>query len=227
MRFWLPVLTFFVGLIVGIIVEQPTRPNPPKKINGTFVIATSLNVREHPSTSAKVLMTMQRGDPVRVIGTQGKWSQVHARKGTAWVFTHFIGSKRDVQQAVKKVKKQEEEQKKAAEKKRYEKERAEAKRQKKLKEEAYKQKRADHKVALYKQWAKQIEYGCRSRAAIFKKTWLVGWQLTLTTYPNAHAESIEVLFPNDHNKVKRTLEKIGAGDPVLYATYLDYIGACE
>lgn len=231
MNRWTPAFTFIVGLLLGfVLADNPASTTPvprPKKINHVFVIATSLNVREQPSTSAKVFMTLHRGDSVRVIRTQGKWSQVHARKGTAWVFTRFVGSKRDVQRAVEKVKKQEEEQKKAAEKKQYDKERAEAKRQKKLKEEAYEQKQTDRRVALYKQWAEQIEYGCRSRAAVFRKTWLVGWQLTLTTYPNAHAEPIEVIFPDDHNKVKRTLEKIGAGDPVLYATYLAYIGACE
>ena len=89
------------------------------------------------------------------------------------------------------------------------------------------QKDAEPKLSREQQlWANEIAKGCNSRKAIFKKDWMWGWELTLTT-PRAHSVRIKALFPQDHNKIARELEKIGAGDPVYYATYLRHVKACK
>ena len=231
MNRWIPAWTFLGGILFGYILGLDSSPSsyapPPKKEIKTFVIATSLNVREQPSTSAKILTTMKRGEVVSMIKRQGKWTQIKARQGTAWVHSSFIGSEKDVQRAIEKVEREKAEKEKAKRQAQYVQERAAAKRQKELRAEAYKQKQSENRVALFKQWAAEIEKGCNSRLAVFRKQWLGSWQLTLTTYPNAHTEWIGSVFPNDYNKVERTLEEIGAGDPVPYATYLRHIKMCK
>ena len=164
---WTPIFTFLFGIFIGFSINS-FRTTSPSKVNGIVVLATTLNVRDRPSTSAKILTTMKRGDPVRIVKRQGQWTQIIARPGTAWVHSSFIGSAKDIRRAIEEGEKQ----KKAEEERLYKRERAEAKRQRKLKEEAYKQKQSSNRVALFKQWSKEIEYGCRSRAAIFRKSWL-------------------------------------------------------
>ena len=226
---WTPVFTLLVGIVIGVIIGSSSsssssyhRPRPPSKPHYIFIKAATLNVRAKPSTTSVIVRQLVWGDSAREINRRGKWVKIIVGFDTAWVHRDFVGTKADFKRAVLA----QEREAKAKVEKRYEKERAEAKRQRKLKEEAYKQKQSSNRVALFKQWAKEVEYGCRSRAAVFRKSWL-GWELTLTTYPNAHVEAVSTLFPNDHNKIERTLEEISAGDPVLYATYLRHIDACE
>lgn len=56
---------------------------------------------------------------------------------------------------------------------------------------------------------------------LHKMMWPIGWVLSA---PNAGAIYVDDLFPQDKNKIKRLLERIGAGDPVYYADFLRYAG---
>ena len=114
---------------------------------------------------------MKRGEAIRVIKRQGEWTQIIAKPGTAWVYSSLIGSAKDVKRTRENLAKQ----KKIEEEKRYEKERAEVAKQKKLREETRKQQQADNRVQRFKIWSREIEKGCDSKKAIFRKTWLVGW----------------------------------------------------
>lgn len=55
------------------------------------VNAVNVNCRANASTSAPVVATVSRGEPLSVIDTQGTWSQVSLGSGTAcWIATRFI-----------------------------------------------------------------------------------------------------------------------------------------
>ena len=69
----------------------------------------------------------------------------------------------------------------------------------------------------------EIEKGCSSTQAVFKKRLLLGWVLYV---PDGGEHSIRFLFPDDRNKIKRAIERIGAGDDVPYVDLLRYLGEC-
>ncbi len=213
---WTHVFTLFIGISIGVGISSFRTP-PPPKVNGIVVLATTLNVRDQPSTSAKILTTMKRGDPVRMIKRQGQWTQVIAKPGTAWVYSEFIGSSKDFARTKKaleaKAKKKREEDREKAEKKRILEGLLRREKEKAQRELAY--------IERYKDWYLEIDKECRARAE-FRKTWL-GWEL----YAAGQSKLISEIFPKDKNKIARVLEELGAGDPVHYVTYLRHIKVCK
>ena len=75
------------------------------------------------------------------------------------------------------------------------------------------------KVVFYAEVGKE----CRSRA-VFKKS-LGIWALTVPN--NRHLVTLDEIFPDDENKIARTLEEIGAGDPVPYRDLLSELDLCQ
>lgn len=59
----------------------------------TMYATGRVNVRSGPGTGYKVLTTLDKGDPVQVIGTVGKWTIIKWNNGTAYMFTSLLASK--------------------------------------------------------------------------------------------------------------------------------------
>ena len=84
--------------------------------------------------------------------------------------------------------------------------------------------KATREANLAKQrFIEEVEKGCRSTQAVFKKRWALGWVLYV---PNSGEHTVRVLFPEDKNRIERALERIGAGDDVPYVSLLRYLGEC-
>lgn len=66
-----------------------------------YVTSSSLNLREEPSTTSKVLTVLQKGDRLSKVKTVDEWSLVKSKKFEGWVHTSFIST--DIQQIPHKV----------------------------------------------------------------------------------------------------------------------------
>lgn len=57
-----------------------------------YVDATSLNCRAKPQASAPVAARLSRGEAVKVLSTQGTWSQVETRSVNCWVASEYLSA---------------------------------------------------------------------------------------------------------------------------------------
>lgn len=80
-------------------ISIKTVPPPPPAVTATsqppetaYVIASRLNVRTGPSTSAEPMIQLSRGLQITVLGRENGWAQVRAGKYTGWVTEAFIQS---------------------------------------------------------------------------------------------------------------------------------------
>lgn len=78
-------------------VVAPTAPQSvtaPLASRGRFyVTASTLNVRETPSTSGKVLGTLSRGQQLAATGLQGDWLSVRLTDGrTGWLHSDYVSA---------------------------------------------------------------------------------------------------------------------------------------
>lgn len=87
-----------------------------------------------------------------------------------------------------------------------------------------------HRAAAQKRMAEEkhlkilwddIAKGCES-TAVFEKL-LSSWYLSV---PSAGSVRVDEAYPKDKNKIKRAIEDIGAGDPVLYRDFLRVLDEC-
>ena len=74
-----------------------------------------------------------------------------------------------------------------------------------------------------KHFLAEIRKGCNSTKAVFKNRVLLGWVLSV---PDGGEHEIRFLFPDEIDKIKQALERIGTGEDVLYAELLRYLGEC-
>ena len=74
--------------------------------------------------------------------------------------------------------------------------------------------------------ADELRKGCNATKARFEKIGISSkhWYIGLV---GGTMYLVDDVFPQDKNKVKRALENIGAGDPVPYADFARYMGACD
>lgn len=54
------------------------------------VTGAKLNIRQFPSTSAKILIQVKRGDKLSVLAQKGDWLQVRFGQQTGWVFKNLV-----------------------------------------------------------------------------------------------------------------------------------------
>ena len=81
-------------------ISIKTVPPPPPAVTTTaqppetaYVIASRLNVRTGPSTSAEPMIQLSRGLQLTVLARENGWAQVRAGKYTGWVTEAFLQSK--------------------------------------------------------------------------------------------------------------------------------------
>ncbi|AVX19812.1 N-acetylmuramoyl-L-alanine amidase [Carboxydocella thermautotrophica] len=61
--------------------------------NYATVTGTKLNIRQFPSTTAKILGQVKKGDKLPVLSQKGDWLQVKFGKQTGWVFKSLVSYK--------------------------------------------------------------------------------------------------------------------------------------
>ena len=77
-----------------------------------------------------------------------------------------------------------------------------------------------------KRYFDELEKGCYSTRAVFKKRLLIGWVLHVPDKPDSVERPIRFLFKKHRNEIKQAIERIGAGQNVPYAEVLHYLGEC-
>jgi len=79
------------------VVVVPTDTTPALAINTT----NSINVREKPLQTSKILGTARRGDVLAVVGKSpdSKWYQVTFKDGTGWVLASLSKPNAPAQEA--------------------------------------------------------------------------------------------------------------------------------
>ena len=69
----------------------------------------------------------------------------------------------------------------------------------------------------------EVEKGCNSTRAVFKNDLYEGWVLQV---PDGGKHSVSFIYKEDADKVKKALEKLGAGENVAFPELLQYFGEC-
>lgn len=77
--------------------EAPEEPEDTVQSYATVIGGGSLNLREEPSTGAKVLMQIPEGARVEVLATSGTWTHVRYNGQTGWVMTRYLRMNEDAE----------------------------------------------------------------------------------------------------------------------------------
>ena len=74
-----------------------------KPTETVYVTATALNLREKPTTRARILVRLTRGQELEVVQKSGEWIEVRANEKTAgWVHGNYVGDPAAVRAALQK-----------------------------------------------------------------------------------------------------------------------------
>jgi len=61
------------------------------KINGVITIKTKCNVRSKPDKKGKILFTVERGVPFKVLKRSGNWIRIeHADGEIGWIYNSLV-----------------------------------------------------------------------------------------------------------------------------------------
>ena len=73
-------------------IPSPSLPSPYLTVadQEMVVAGTAVNLRAKPSTSGKVLIKLNSGEKVTVVGTSGSWSRVKYKTYEGYVSTRFL-----------------------------------------------------------------------------------------------------------------------------------------
>ncbi|NLM20262.1 MAG: SH3 domain-containing protein [Peptococcaceae bacterium] len=75
------------------LMRQHMKVEPPAKvISGRGIVTASgaLNLRDIPSTSGKVLLSIPQGATVEITAQQGEWYQTTYQNKTGWIFGNYV-----------------------------------------------------------------------------------------------------------------------------------------
>lgn len=78
----LPVVIITVILLTGFVYAE--------EIKTGLINADSVNMRETPSTTAKILMQLAKETKINVVGIQGDWYKITYNNSNGWVFGKYI-----------------------------------------------------------------------------------------------------------------------------------------
>ncbi|MGG1572281.1 SH3 domain-containing protein [Fictibacillus sp. NRS-1165] len=80
-----------IGWVLKSYVTSKAPAPAPTKTVYAYVNATSLNVREKATTSSKSLITLKKGQQVKVLEPGSTWSYIQASNGTkGWVSKKYL-----------------------------------------------------------------------------------------------------------------------------------------
>ena len=73
-------------------IPSPSLPSPYLTVadQEMVVTGTAVNLRAKPSTSGKVLIKLNSGEKVTVVGTSGSWSRVKYKTYEGYISTKFL-----------------------------------------------------------------------------------------------------------------------------------------
>ena len=73
-------------------IPSPSLPSPYLSVadQEMVVTGTAVNLRAKPSTSGKVLIKLNSGEKVTVVGTSGSWSRVKYKTYEGYISTKFL-----------------------------------------------------------------------------------------------------------------------------------------
>jgi uncharacterized protein YgiM (DUF1202 family) len=73
-------------------IPSPSLPSPYLTVadQEMVVTGTAVNLRAKPSTSGKVLIKLNTGEKVTVVGTSGSWSRVKYKNYEGYISTKFL-----------------------------------------------------------------------------------------------------------------------------------------
>jgi mannosyl-glycoprotein endo-beta-N-acetylglucosaminidase len=54
------------------------------------VVGTAVNVRQHPTSSSKVLVKLNSGAKVMAVGSSGSWTRIKINGGDGYISTRFL-----------------------------------------------------------------------------------------------------------------------------------------
>ncbi|MEQ3624145.1 MAG: SH3 domain-containing protein [Celeribacter sp.] len=64
----------------------------PELSHNLYVSGSSVNQRQGPGTGNAIMGSLQRGAAVKVLGTEGGWTQIASPLGTGWMASNFLTS---------------------------------------------------------------------------------------------------------------------------------------
>lgn len=85
-----------VAVIAYVVFGAPTSRSVARPRDTIVVTSNAVNVREQPSTRARILMRVNRGDHLLRVRVHGDWTEItrarSAARGTAWIHSSFVTS---------------------------------------------------------------------------------------------------------------------------------------